>query len=93
MGMRRGLTLPLKGRVGAPLRDGGPGEPRAPRGCPDPAAMATPTRRFAATSPLKGEVGSAGPAADLPPCGGDVGGADRGGYAQFIALPITPPPP
>ena len=93
MGMRRGLTLPPRGRVGARLREGGPGERPAPRCCAELAAKVTPTRRFAATSPLKGEVGSAGPAADLPPCGGDVGGADRGGYAQFIALPITPPPP
>ncbi len=35
-------------------------------------AGVTPTRRFAATSPLKGEVWREHAATDLPPCGGDV---------------------
>ncbi len=76
--MRLGHTLPLRGRVGAKLRGGVMDDTSAPVCCIELVALITPTRRFAATSPLKGEVGSR-PGATLPPCGGDVGAADRGG--------------
>jgi hypothetical protein len=86
------FTLPLRGRVGAQLRGGVIVPRRNPDSRVELAERVTPTRRFAATSPLKGEVERAAlaamlhrwevvrrPAATLPPCGGDVGGADRGG--------------
>ena len=44
---RRASTLPLRGRVGAELRGGVTREHTG--------HLVTPTRRFAATSPLKGE--------------------------------------
>ncbi len=50
--LRLAPTLPLRGRVGAELRGGVNFEHTAD--------TVTPTRRFAATSPLKGEVGGDG---------------------------------
>jgi hypothetical protein len=54
--MRRGLTLPLRGRVGAELRGGVMCVTFPSIDAAELVARVTPTRRFAATSPLKGEV-------------------------------------
>ena len=50
-------TLPLRGRVGAKLRGGVMCRTSAFINKVELVARITPTRRFAATSPLKGEVG------------------------------------
>ena len=69
---RCGLTLPLRGRVGAKLRGGVMWRALVRSRDIELVAEVTPTRRFAATSPLKGEVWPQHAATDLPPFGGDV---------------------
>jgi hypothetical protein len=54
--MPLGHTLPLRGRVGAELRGGVIVASFESVSRVELAALITPTRRFAATSPLKGEV-------------------------------------
>ncbi len=76
--MPRGLTLPLRGRVGAKLRGGVTLAKWVQVSRVVLQMWFTSTRRFAATSPLKGEV-EARRRPPLSPLVGEMSRSDRGG--------------
>ncbi len=74
---KRLSNLPLRGRVGAKLRGGVMRAAPLSKFSIPLAARVTPTRRFAATSPLKGEVGGGEGCVTASPLGERI--AERSG--------------